>query len=75
MELAVGLFALVLLISALVAFALYIVRSLDIQNHLRGNGHGVADKIELDDFAAESVFGTRVLHIKEPVGNMNRNIP
>ena len=75
MELAAGLFALALLVSALAAFCLYIVRSLEIQNHLRGNGHGVADKIEMDDFAAESVFGTRVLHIREPVGNLNRSIP
>lgn len=75
MELAVGMFTLAFLVSALVVFAQFIVRSLEIENHLRGNSHGVADKVELDGFAAERVFGTRNLHIKEPYGNVSRVIP
>ena len=75
MELAVGMFTLALLVSALVVFTQYIARSLDIQNHLRGSSHGVADKIELEGFAADTVFGSRNLHIKEPFGNVNRAIP
>ena len=75
MELAVGMFTLAFLVSALVVFTHYIVRSLDIQNHLRGSSHGVADKIELEGFAADTVFGSRNLHIKEPYGNVNRAIP
>jgi len=74
MELAVGLFALAFLVSALVTFALYIVRSLEIQNHLRGNARGVSDKIELKGFAADQVFGVRNLHIREPFGNTDRTI-
>lgn len=75
MELAAGMFTIALLTSALVTFALYIVRGLEIQNHLRGQGHGVADKIELDSFAEENIFGVRNLHIREPLGNMDRIIP
>ena len=74
MELAVGMFTIAILVSALVTFTYYIVRSLEIENHLRGNSKGVADKIELDDFAADNVFGTRNLHIKEPYGNTDRTI-
>lgn len=75
MELAVGLFALALLVSALVTFALYIVRSLEIENHLRGNARGVSDKIEVNDFSEMFLFGARNLHIREPFGNVNRTIP
>lgn len=74
MELAVGLFTLTFVVSAAVVFTLYIVRSLDIENHLRGNSHGVADKIELDGFAADKVFGSRNLHIKEPYASTDRPI-
>jgi len=73
-ELAVGLFALAFLVSALVTFAHYIVRSLEIQNHLRGNARGVGDKIELEGFAADRVFGIRNLHIKEPFDTIDRTI-
>ena len=40
MELAVGMFTLAFLVSALVVFAQYIVRSLEIENHLRGSPAG-----------------------------------
>lgn len=75
MELAVGLFTLALLVSALVTFALYIVRSLEIENHLRGHARGVSDKIEVNDFSETFLFGVRNLHIREPFGNVNRTIP
>ena len=76
MELAVGMFTLALLLSAIFAFTHYIARSLEIQNHLRSPGRATyADKIELDDFAAEKVFGSRNLHIKEPRGTTDRSIP
>ncbi len=74
MERAVGMFTLALLVSALVVFAHYIVRSLEIQNHIRGNSHGVADKFGLEGFVADTVFGSRNLHIKEPVGVTDRTI-
>ncbi len=74
MELAIGMFAIAILLSAIVTFALYIVRSLEIENHLRGHSRGVADKIELNDFAAEHVFGVRSLHISEPLGPRDNTI-
>lgn len=74
LELACGMFTLALLIGLLTIFARYIVRSLEIQNHLRGANRGVSDKIELDAFAAESIFGSRNLHIKEPFSGSSRSI-
>ena len=81
-ELAVGLLALVIVVLSLVVFAHYIVRSLEIENSLRGRPKGVADKIELEKvdvsgFASEKIFGTKVLHIKEPMPNPrpSRTIP
>ena len=75
MELAVGMFTLALLLSALFVFVRYIARSLEIENHLRSSGQATyADKIKLDDFAADSVFGSKVLHIMEPRGTTDRTI-
>lgn len=73
-ELAAGLFTLVLLASALTAFTLYIVRSLEIENNLRGRSRGATDKIELDSFAAEKIFGIKALHINEPLGSREKEI-
>ena len=76
MELAVGMFTLALLLSVIFAFTHYIARSLEIQNHLRSSGQATyADKIKLDDFAVEKVFGSRNLHIMEPRGTTDRSIP
>ena len=75
MELAVGMFTLALLLSAIFAFTHYIARSLEIQNHLRSPGQATyADKIELGDFAANEVFGLKSLHIMEPRGTTDRSI-
>ena len=69
MELAVGMFALALVVSALCGFSLYIVKSLRAQNSLRsGTGRSsVTDKVEFDAFAAEHVFGAKTLKIREKV--------
>lgn len=69
MELAVGMFALALVVSALCGFSLYIVKSLKAQNSLRsGTGRSsVTDKVEFDAFAAEHVFGGKTLKISEKV--------
>jgi len=75
MELAVGMFALALVVSALVTFTLYIARSLEIENHLRGHQRGVADKIKLGAFEESQLFGVRQLHIKEPFASTSRSIP
>ena len=75
MELAVGLFTIALLLSASFFFVKYIVRSLEIQNHLRKPGQATyADSIKLDDFAANEVFGLKNLHIMEPRGTTGRTI-
>ena len=75
MELAVGMFTIALLLSASFFFVKYIVRSLEIQNHLRKPGQGTyADSIKLDDFAANEVFGLKNLHIMEPRGETDRSI-
>ena len=76
MELAVGMFTLALLTSALCAFVIFIAKSLKIQNHLRSPGRATyAAKVELDAFAADTVFGMQKLHILEPRGNTDRSIP
>ena len=75
MELAVGMFTIALLLSASFFFVKYIVRSLEIENHLRKPGQGTyADSIKLDYFAANEVFGLRNLHIMEPRGATDRSI-
>ena len=75
MELAVGMLTIAILLSAFFFFVKYIVRSLEIENHLRKPGQGTyADSIELDDFAAKEVFGLKNLHIMEPRGTTDRSI-
>ena len=75
MELAVGMFTIAILLSASFFFVRYIVRSLEIQNHLRSPGQATyADSIKLDDFAANEVFGLKNLHIMEPRGATDRSI-
>ena len=75
MELAVGMFTIALLLSAVFVFTRYIARSLEIQNHLRSSGwETYADSIRVDDFAAKEVFGSPVLHIREPRGVTDRTI-
>ena len=63
-ELAVGLFALALVVSALCGFALYIAKSLRLQNELRVGGKKT-DSVEVSAFAAEYVFGDRKLKMSE----------
>lgn len=74
MELAVGMFALALVVSALCVFVRYIAKSLSMENHIRCGSAIIAAQIELDDFAAKNVFGSEVLHIKEPRGDPDRTI-
>ena len=75
MELAVGMFTIALLLSASFFFVKYIVRSLEIENHLRTPGQATyADSVKLDDFAANEVFGLKNLHIMEPRGATDRSI-
>lgn len=75
-ELAAGLFTLALIMSALCVFVEYIAKSLDMENHIRsGDRATIQAKIPVDDFANEHVFGSNELHIKEPRGSTDREIP
>ena len=64
-ELALGMFALTLVISALCLFTVYIARSLRVQNTARGQSPETAAPIEVDDFAEQYFTGTKTLNINE----------
>ncbi len=65
LELAFGMFALALVVSALCGFAVYIAKSLKEQNSLRVGGASGKERVEFSGVAAEYVFGTESLTIKE----------
>lgn len=70
MELAAGLFALALVVSALCGFAVYIAKSLTAQNTLRSGNGGTtsrSDRVEVGEFASEHIFGTSILRIHEKI--------
>ena len=77
MELAVGMFALALVVCALCGFAGYIAKSLRAQNELRsrpGNSER-SDSFEVEStFAERFLFGSPVLEIKETVFMPERTI-
>lgn len=67
MELAVGMFALALVVSALCGFAIYIVKSLRVQNSLRSSAPQPAgEKVELSGIL-EQVTARKYLIIEEKV--------
>lgn len=72
-ELAMGLFALALVVSALCAFAAYIVKSLEVQNALRVGGSSHAE-VEVDAFAAANVFGRSTVSIDEKLRMPSKEI-
>ena len=63
-ELAAGLFALALVVSALCGFAVYIAKSLRVQNELRVGGQKT-DRIEATGLTADYVFGAETLTVSE----------
>lgn len=67
MELVAGLFALALVVSALCGFAVYIVKSLKMQNSLRVGSSSQHDEVRVGEFAARYVFGSDTLKIHEKV--------
>ena len=75
MELAVGMFAIALVVTVLCVFTRYIAKSLEMENHIRSHTAVYAAKIELERFAVEKVFGAETLHILEPHGTTDRSIP
>lgn len=64
-ELALGMFALVLATSALCVFAVYIASSLRVQNTARGASPTTAEPVEVGDFAERYFTGTKTLKINE----------
>lgn len=66
-ELAVGMFAVALVISAVTLFTVYIVRSLRLQNSARGSSPEPAEPVELDEFSEKFFTGTKTLSTKERV--------
>lgn len=66
-ELAFGMFALALVVSALCGFAVYIARSLEMQNSLRVGDSSQKDTVEVSAFAAQYIFGRQTLDITEKV--------
>ena len=87
-ELAVGMFVLTLVLSALFAFASIIIHSLDTQRTLRGEagkasllGGGsdafasasATDTVEVEPFAADYIFGSDTIEIKQSV-HMPRSV-
>ena len=76
-EMAVGMFALALVVSALCGFAIYIARSLRAQNELReenGGANSKSDSVEVGDFAGTYIFGKDVLDISEKVELPERTV-
>lgn len=63
-ELAIGMFAISLVVGALCVFAVYIARSLNVQNQLRTGGKHT-DSVEVDEWTSANVFGVKTLKINE----------
>lgn len=66
-ELAVGMFALALVVSALTGFALYIAKSLRAQNMARSSSPSSDTRVDVGAFAGEWVFGKQKLDVREKV--------
>lgn len=79
-ELALGMFALALVLSAIFGFSAYIVSSLEMQRELRvkagraalnsfGSYSSAADSdtVRIEPFAADYIFGTEELKVREEV--------
>ena len=64
-ELAMGMFALALVVSALCLFAVYIVRSLEVQNSLRSSSPQMNKPVKVDDFAARHFTGKDTIKMDE----------
>lgn len=64
-ELTLGMFALALVTSALCLFAIYIARTLRVQNSTRGPSPAKYSSVKVDDFAAKYFVGDSSLKINE----------
>lgn len=73
-ELALGMFALALVVSALVGFAVYIAKDLRMQNALRVGDSAPSETLEVSGLTAKYIFGTDKVKIKEKVEMPERGI-
>jgi hypothetical protein len=64
-ELMLGMFAITLVTSALCVFAVYIARSLRVQNTARSSSPEYAEPVEAGEFAERFFTGTKTLTISE----------
>lgn len=64
-ELAAGMLALAIVVSALCAFAVYIVKSLGVQNSLRSSSPKMNETVEIGAFAERYFAGTDKLKMNE----------
>lgn len=64
MELAVGMFTLALVVSALCGFAAYIAKSLEVQNRLRVGGP-TSGSVDVASPVSDVIFGAETLRISE----------
>ena len=64
---AVGMFAFALVVTALCGFAVYIAKSLKMQNSLRTGASTQTESVEFTTFGAKYVFGAERLKIRESV--------
>ena len=74
MELAVGMFAFALVVTALAGFAVYIAKSLKMQNSIRVGASTQTDSVEFSTCGAKYVFGAEKLTIRESVTMPSRTI-
>ena len=65
MELAVGMLALALVVSALCTFTIYIVRSLEVQNSLRSSSQKMNKPVKVEDFAVRHFIGKDTIKMDE----------
>lgn len=74
MELAMGMFAVALVVAMLCTFATYIVKSLRVQNAARSSRSEPAGSVETDGFFAETL-GVKSLSIREKAAIPRMRIP
>lgn len=67
MELAAGMFALALVVTALCGFAIYMAKSLRVQNSLRSSAPQQNEDVEIGTFAEIHFAGKNVLKMNEKV--------
>ena len=67
-ELMTGLLLLILLVSLLYFYAVFAVKGLKIQNHIRRTPAVISDEVTVDTFLTRFFSGDDVIHVTEPYG-------